>query len=228
MAGVSTFCSSGSSAFTASFNFTTVAPTCNVPSGMTTASVTTTSATLSWTTVTGAVSYTVNYRITGSASWNSISTSTTSVVLNNLTPSSNYEWQVSTVCSAGASAFSSSANFTTGTAPACDIPSGLISSSVTTNSATLTWTAVTNASSYSVRYRITGASTWTTTSASTNSLQLNALASSTSYEWQVSSVCLFWKFCLFIICKFHYRFSGKAAECQHHCQLLRSLQIQRR
>ncbi len=67
-------------------------------------------------------------------------------------------------------------------------PTGLASSSVAATTATLSWNAVPSAS-YDVRYRQTGTSTWTTVSASANSLDLTGLTALTQYEAQVRTVC---------------------------------------
>lgn len=87
--------------------------TCNVPSGLSTTGITTTTATLNWGAVSGAVSYNLQYRIVGAGSWTSTTSTTTSKSLSNLVASTNYEWQVQTVCSTGSSAFSGSSTFTT-------------------------------------------------------------------------------------------------------------------
>lgn len=87
--------------------------TCNVPSGLSTTGITTTTATLNWGAVSGAVSYNVQYRVVGAGSWTSTTSTTTSKSLSGLVSATNYEWQVQTVCSAGSSAFSGSSTFTT-------------------------------------------------------------------------------------------------------------------
>lgn len=67
-------------------------------------------------------------------------------------------------------------------------PTNLTASSVGANSANLGWSAVSN-TTYDVRYRVSGTSTWTTKSATSNSLTLSALSSTTQYEAQVRSKC---------------------------------------
>jgi trimeric autotransporter adhesin len=76
------------------------------------------------------------------------------------------------------------------TSPTCTatVPTGLSASGITTTGATLNWTAVSGAT-YDVQYRATGTSTWTTVSASTNSIALSGLSSSTQYEARVRSKC---------------------------------------
>ena len=111
---VQTVCSAGSSAFTSSTNFTTTGTTCAVPSGLASSSITGTSATCSWSAVTGAVSYTMQWKPTSSGTWNTITGITgTSRGLTGLTACTAYQFQVLTVCSSGSSAYSSAASFTT-------------------------------------------------------------------------------------------------------------------
>jgi hypothetical protein len=181
------------SAYSASSNFTTLTPACNVPGGLASSAITTSSATVSWTAVTGASTYTVQYRVVGAPSWTTSSnTASTSISLMGLTYSSNYEWQVRTNCIYGnQSAYSASSNFTTLT-PACNVPSGLASSAITANNATVSWSAVTGASSYDVQYRVVGAGSWNSaTNTASTSLGLTGLSASTNYEWQVRTNCVY-------------------------------------
>lgn len=74
--------------------------------------------------------------------------------------------------------------------PTCGIPGNLTTSSITSNSATLNWGAVTGASSYDVRIRVVGTSTWTNFTGRTGtSLNVTGLSASTNYEWQIRSNC---------------------------------------
>ncbi|HYV90360.1 MAG TPA: T9SS type A sorting domain-containing protein [Chitinophagales bacterium] len=88
--------------------------TCNTPSSLTAASITSSGATLSWGTVSGATGYNVQYRPTGNLTWTSATSATTSLAVSGLIESTQYEFQVQTTCSGGStSSFSASANFTT-------------------------------------------------------------------------------------------------------------------
>jgi hypothetical protein len=71
----------------------------------------------------------------------------------------------------------------------CGTPTSLSASSITSSSATLNWAAVSGASSYSVQYRVSGATSWTTTTSTTNSKAISGLAASTTYQFQVRAVC---------------------------------------
>jgi len=68
------------------------------------------------------------------------------------------------------------------------VPTGLAPSGVGSNSAVLSWDAVSGAT-YDVRYRPTGSTTWITTASATNSANLSGLNPLTEYEAQVSSKC---------------------------------------
>jgi len=84
----------------------------------------------------------------------------------------------------------SNVNFTIGGSATCTatVPTGLAASAITSSSATLTWSAVANAT-YNVQYRVVGASTWTTLSPSAATVSLTGLTAATAYEAQVRSVC---------------------------------------
>lgn len=172
-----------------SLGCTPVSTTCNTPTGMNTTGITSSGATLNWTASSGATSYNIQYRIVGAASWTSTTSTTTSKALTTLVASSNYEWQVQTVCASGTSAFSASTTFSTPAATVCNTPTGMNTTSITSNSATLNWTAASGAASYNVQYRIVGAASWTATTSTTTSKAISSLVASSNYEWQVQTVC---------------------------------------
>ena len=92
---------------------------CNIAGGQNTTNITTTSATLGWTSVSGALSYNVQYKLTTSSTWTSVANATNPITISGLTSNANYEWQVQTICSASSSAFSASALFTTLSTTGC-------------------------------------------------------------------------------------------------------------
>ena len=71
----------------------------------------------------------------------------------------------------------------------CGTPTGLNASNITTNSATLGWTTLSGATSYNIRARQTGTSTWTTASTTGTSANFTGLIPGTSYEFQVQGNC---------------------------------------
>ena len=114
---VRTNCSSSSSGY-AQAQFTTAAPVCNTPAGLTTTAITTNSATANWTAAAGAVSYDVDYKTNASATWTNAATATTATTVNltGLSASTLYNWRVRTNCAAGSSAYVQ-VSFTTATPP---------------------------------------------------------------------------------------------------------------
>jgi chitodextrinase len=183
---VQTVCSGTSSAFSESLIFTT-SSTCGTPTDLSASSITTTGATLNWAAITGAESYNIQYRATGTSTWTNTTSTTNSRSISGLVASTQYEFQVQAVCSGVNGDFSASAIFTTATS--CGTASGLSASSITTTGATLNWTAVSGAGSYNIRHRATGTTTWTNTTSTTNSRSISGLAASTQYEFQVQAVC---------------------------------------
>jgi len=71
----------------------------------------------------------------------------------------------------------------------CAIPTGLAASSIAATTATLGWTAVSGAASYNVKYKRTVDSLWTSTTSTTNLKAITGLVASTSYQFQVQTVC---------------------------------------
>lgn len=110
---------SGSQAYSlivSGVNLGTTTPTCAVPSVLNSSSVTNTSATFSWSAVSGATNYDVRFRQVGTTNWTNLATTTsTSTNTTLLSAGTNYEFQVRTNCAgaAGSSAYSASATFTT-------------------------------------------------------------------------------------------------------------------
>ncbi|MBK8705058.1 MAG: fibronectin type III domain-containing protein [Saprospiraceae bacterium] len=93
--------------------------TCGTPSGLNATAVTSTTATLNWSAVSGATSYNVQLRPVGSGTWSSGSTSGTSINATSLIASTQYEFQVQAVCGATSGSFSASGIFTTTSGQAC-------------------------------------------------------------------------------------------------------------
>lgn len=78
----------------------------------------------------------------------------------------------------------------TGTPVICNAttPTGLGASNIGSSTATLSWTTV-PAASYDLRYRLSGTTTWTTTTVGGSSADLTGLSVSSQYEAQVRSKC---------------------------------------
>jgi hypothetical protein len=189
---VRTNCTGGSSGY-AQAQFTTLAtPVCNAPAGLSSSNITSSAATVSWTAVSGATSYDVQYKTSASATWINAATGTTatSVNLTALTASTVYDWRVRANCSSGSSSYTQS-QFTTLAIPLCNAPAGLISSNVTSSAATVSWTAVSGANNYTIDYKTSASATWinAATGTTATSVNLTALTASTVYDWRVRANC---------------------------------------
>ncbi len=186
---VQTVCSATStSAFTVSTNFTTTGG-CATPTGLSVSNITNTSATLGWTAVSGANSYTLGWKLSSSPTYTTVSVTTgNSYALGSLTQGTKYDFEVQAVCTAGSSGESLVDSFTT-TAP-CTAPTNLNVSTITSTSASLGWTAVGSASSYTLQWRDSTTAAFTTvTGVASNSYALSGLTANHKYYFQVESIC---------------------------------------
>jgi len=175
------------------FTTTSCQNVCPAPAGTTTSGITVSSATVSWNAVTGAASYTVRYRVAGSATWAFKNSTVTSTSLNNLICGTAYEWQVRSNCATASNttsgSYSVSSTFTTTSCTTvCPAPSGLAATGITSSGATLSW-STTGANAYQVRYRENVAgSVWTFQQTNGLSISIAGLNPATQYVWQVQSL----------------------------------------
>jgi hypothetical protein len=74
-------------------------PDCNIPSTLSATSITATTATLQWNTVSDAIQYQVLYKATDNPVWTLINTTDNDFTITDLTPNTTYAWKVKSVCS---------------------------------------------------------------------------------------------------------------------------------
>lgn len=149
--------------------------------------VTASSAQLNWNSLGIGFTYSLRWRVAGSSTWNDVDMGTgTTYLLNNLSGSATYQWQVRTNCgSAGTSAYSELRQFST----TCVPPTQLYSYDVTASTAQIAWYGSAN-STYELRYRVSGGSTWTTRTGIMSAFySLTGLTTNTMYECQVRTIC---------------------------------------
>lgn len=185
---VKTDCSGYSS--TNSFTTTTTTTSCATVTGLTSSNISTSFASLTWGAVSGASSYTVQYKPSAVTTWSTLGTYTgTATAISGLASSTTYNWQVKASCATGYSAVSS---FTTATpvSTSCTAPTGLTTTNIGSTSATLNWNAVSGASSYSIKYRKSTSNSWTNISNITGtSRTITNLTPGATYQWRVRSSC---------------------------------------
>jgi Secretion system C-terminal sorting domain/Bacterial pre-peptidase C-terminal domain/Fibronectin type III domain len=167
-------------------------PTCGNVAGLSTTSITNTSATLNWTALSGANNYDVDYKLSSATAWTNAATATTvtNIALSALTQGSTYDYRVRANCT-GATGSYTQAQFATTSPATCAAPSGLNASSITAAGATLNWAAVSGALSYDVDYKLSTAAAWTNaaTATTTTSRTVTGLSASTTYDFRVRTNC---------------------------------------
>jgi len=92
---------------------------CGIPAGLNVTNVTASSATFSWTPVTGATLYHFSYKTISSTTWSVTSTNLPSITISGLSAGTSYNYAVEAVCSSGPSGYSTSLTFTTTGAGYC-------------------------------------------------------------------------------------------------------------
>ncbi|GAB4004801.1 hypothetical protein GCM10028808_03180 [Spirosoma migulaei] len=165
-----------------------ITPVVPAITGLTTTGILGDYARLSWNSIGEGAQYEVQWRPQGAATWMTQGTTPEPYTgLGGLSTNTAYEWQVRAV---GSASYSGPVSFTTG----CPTPSSP-ASSPTRISASLSWNGVSN-QAYTLQWRPSGATNWTTISNltgttfnSTTSYSLTGLSSQTAYEWQVQAVC---------------------------------------
>jgi hypothetical protein len=175
--------------------FTTIvgaAPSCGTVTGLASSAITTSSATISWSALSGANNYDVDYKLASSGTWINAATATIalSVNLSGLTEGSLYDWRVRANCT-GATGGYTQAQFTTNSTATCGTVTGLASSAITTSSATISWPALSGANNYDVDYKLNSSGTWTNAATATTALSVNlsGLTAGSLYDWRVRANC---------------------------------------
>jgi hypothetical protein len=92
---------------------------CGIPAGLNVTNVTASSATFSWTPVTGVTLYHFSYKTISSTTWSVTSTNLPSITISGLSAGTSYNYAVEAVCSSGTSGYCTSLTFTTTGAGYC-------------------------------------------------------------------------------------------------------------
>ncbi len=184
----------GHSAWSYNIQFTTLGQSCSTPTWPSTYNITQTSATFSWSPVSGAHSYSVEIRQYG-GSWTTVYGSPTTgswITATGLQPGTTYEWRVRANCGYGQySYWITPITFTTLAGSYCHTPYWLSTTSITQTSATLNWSSVSGAYHYSIQYRQLGSYSWIDVPGPITGTwySLTGLHSATTYEWRIKSNC---------------------------------------
>jgi hypothetical protein len=190
---VATVCNGATSAFSTT-TFTTSGNggggvTCNAPANISSTAITTTTAQTSWTAVSGASSYNVQWKTSVSATWNTpVVVTANSYAINGLSAATIYNVRVATVCG------STSSGFTTGTFTTAPLAGCGASPTVTTTpaqtSAVVNWVSSPGANTYTLEWKLATSSTWNNAvTLSTTTYTINNLVASTAYDVRLTSTC---------------------------------------
>ena len=175
---------------TATFNTTGSNGTCAAPSGLTATVTGSSTVSLAWNAVAGATSYQVQIKESSSSVWSVLpATNSTAVNVSGLSPATTYNWRVKANCSVNSAAQS----FTTtssGGGGSCAAPVNLSNLYVYPTSASISWSPVSGASSYTIQIKLATSSTFTTLgTVSVTAVNLTGLSPSTAYHWRVKANC---------------------------------------
>jgi hypothetical protein len=169
------------------------APSCGTVSGLASSAITATGATVSWTALSGALNYDIDYKLNSSATWINAATATTglSAALSGLTTDSLYNWRVRANCTGATGAYAQAQFTPTISIPTCGTVTGLASSAITTSGATVSWTALSGALNYDVDYKLNSSAIWTNAATATTgtSVALTGLTAGSLYDWRVRANC---------------------------------------
>lgn len=188
---VESVCSGATSGYSSSEIFSTLT-ICDIPTGLAVFPVSETSVNVVWNEVTTATSTELAFRSIWpiEADWVYIPSFSNSSIISGLNSGTTYETKVRSVCLdalATHSPYSPTVTFTT--PGGCNVADGLTLTAISYTSATLQWNSMDDATEYHVRYKkITGTS-WTTVTVSNNFLTINDLLPTSTYQYQVQTVC---------------------------------------
>ncbi len=162
---------------------------CVTPFGLTTNTISDTSATFTWNSAPGTVGFDLIYRPTGSNIWTDVAGVSSPFLVTDLVACTEYEFQVLSICDTDSSNWSQSHLFTTD--GCCLPPSNLSVTSITDSSVTLNWGDLLAANSYNVDLRVAGSNIWTNnfTGIAADSLIMLDLEPCKEYEFRLQTLC---------------------------------------
>lgn len=172
-------------------NVTSASTTCAAPTGLTGSSITSSSATISWTAVTSALGYEYVVNTTSAdPSGSGTFTSSTSTSPGTLTAATTYYAHIRTKCSSTSFSAWATYTFTTLSAAGCGAVTGLTASGVTNTAATVSWTAVSGSLGYEYIVNTTAAApSGSGAAVTTTSINPTGLTPSTVYYAHVRDSC---------------------------------------
>lgn len=180
--------------------FTTAAcpaPSCPVPTYLSTTNIGQTGAVLNLGSIANTGTFNIRYRVPNAPNWIVINNVTMPYQLHELTCHTAYEWQAQKICSNAdnstiiLSEWSAPLPFSTTGCPVstCPVPTNLSATNISQSGAVLNVGTTSNPGLYNIRYHGPNSTTWITVNNVTMPYQLGNLACHTTYEWQAQRVC---------------------------------------
>mgnify|MGYP000933118367 CR=1 FL=1 len=171
---------------------------CLRPFNLSATNITNIAGQVNWDNSITADTFRVRYSVNGSTSYLykdiNGSGSPHNTTLTNLSPGTVYQYQISSICRGVSSGYSTSSTFTTLTTPVrCIKPYALTATNVANISATVGWTPYVAADTFRIRYSVNGTTAYLykdRNGSAGNSAGLTGLSPNTTYQFQVSSICL--------------------------------------
>lgn len=170
-------------------DFRTLQISCTAPFNLVATNITSNGSTLTWTAVPYASKYTVQYMAVGETVWKSVETTTNSVTINDLSPDVNYQFRVCSMCSGVTGSYCSTICLFKTLPPSCPAPNNLAAINISTNGATLIWSAVPYATKYTVQYMPIGETNWRTVETTNTSITVSDLSPNVDYQFRVCVMC---------------------------------------
>ena len=169
--------------------FTTLVLPCPTPSNLIFSSITSNSATVSWSQASTMTLTALKYRKQGTTTWTSILPNSAGQNIQNLLPSTVYEVQILSACGT-VTAVPLTGTFTTAAVVQnCGTPTSVAVNTIATTTANIVWTTVSGATSYRIFYRAKNANIWSSNDSATNSFLLSGLLSGVNYEVKIAALC---------------------------------------
>ncbi len=166
-------------------------PVCGAPQNATATGITNTQATITWTGSSCAKKYRVQYRKQGASDWLMVNSNASLRVLNNLESGTVYQCRVRSVCSTDGSVLSPFSSLFTFSTAGCKAPEAPTVTNLSASEAKISWGIISGVSKYRVLYREAGTTSWMLKIVvhPQNSVILSNLNASTTYEYQMVTVC---------------------------------------
>lgn len=167
---------------------------CAAPVAITVTNITGSGATIGWTAISGASGYTLRYRLVGAAAWTTVNTPSNPYIVTGLPNNDEVEVTIQSLCGNSSSGYKNGILFITGATgggggAACGTPTGLGVTPASTSAVTA-WQAVAGAASYSISWKLSTASVWSTAISTTAvSYTITGLTALQTYNVRVAAVC---------------------------------------